>query len=1669
MHLKFLARGTGSAAVAVAYLLALKDAAGKVRAAVEVLRGDPMLVAAIADGLPFMHRYTSGVGAWSPEDAPTRPELERFVDEFEKTAWAGLDRDRYVWAAVLHRDEDGGVHLHFIAARCDLATGLSLNIAPPGWETTFDPLRDAFNYEHGWSRPDDPSRARPFRPAPHRAYQARAARRAGEDVEPDPRREIGMHLLELVDAGKVKDRAGVVAALEARGYDVPRQGEHYVTARDPATGERWRLKGALYERDFDRERFLRDAPEPTADRDRADDVDAPAAAAWKAVEKARRRRADYNRAYYGPCRLPGWDGVQAGGGEVERESGPAAGRSVGHDASLAAHLERELGDGAVSAVAAAAEPVRDRRADAGGGRGERSLAAGDALAEAARAAGPELSRLLGEHEHVADRERAVCATSMGEQWLAEAQQEVLVEEEDRPLTVGEKARAVKTVEGRLETDLSRRESAVAATSSGPALLQEAFGKRSYGDAPLSFSARERGLERVEQRVDEELRTQEEALRAIPPGKRYLSSAEQARAAGAAGPPTLADRESMVHAATQQVGEELDRREEELLAIITGDALLVETVDALFGDDRTRSLGERWEACEGAASGVEKELDRREAAIQAGPAGEEFLRDARLEVLGAAEREAATLGERARIVKAAVEAKRQAETWNEEKAARVEKLRALPGGLDLYHAHVADRDPKWRLRENTPPAREHDEAALAAAESDDTRLKRLRDVLSDEADATCYQEVLDQVVGQFKTSDLDNALAAGEKARAERETQQWEEKRDALVDELHALPGGMDLYHAHLADRDPKWDRKRNRKSSREHIDAALGAAKSDAPRLERLRGVLSDAADVACYQGVLDQVVGQFKMSDLDNALAAGEKARAERETQQWEEKRDALVDELRALPGGMDLYHAHLADRDPDWDRNRNDRTRREHIDAALGAAKSDAPRLERLHGLLSDEADATCYQEVLDQVVGQFKTSDLDNALAAGEREREEREALETVTAAAQVAAARSNVELPGAHLRAIYETGETHAAGLAAVSRTTEALNAAADQRLPADTIVGTWNGNRSEPGGIAAALDAATAAARLEEEHAAIVSARRAAALETATEEAKAAAARSNIELHDAHVRVIYETGETHESGLSAVERTTAALAAAADQQLPTETIIRTWKANKSAPGGIAAALVTKTRVSRLERLFSAPRAAEAFIVALDEQNPSSRTPTHPTNIDRALDIADRKFGREAEQQIPGASSAKGRRAGDDVTEAADTDRHVQQVIDWLRTEVERQLVERTGAAARLDQRNRNSVRPVSEKIPPVRKLPRRVPDATREDAELVRALTDLENATEPGRLDQRNRNSVRPVSEKTPPASRSARRVPDATQEDVEREQKRRQTEAAQRRRQERLSRVEQALRIASAAPAVAPPVKLPPRPEQEIRREDAAAAAAEEREPRPRRRKAATAAEERARAAAATRAEAERAARDATYAVATDIAARQPRGLPWPKVEEQLTDRQSADERYHERQQIEAGASLDIGLLRISLETDILEHARACPPGRLVRPVTPATVGAATSGAVDAIQDAADPLVTQILGRVRDPAPAAPTLTAPAHGAAPTDERRSSAQVEEKRGASGADRPSRETTREEGGHDASGPRLPPGVNVDAKTDEGRSDRGAGERPGGAAGPRSTPTQDLEPE
>ena len=929
MHLKFLARGTGSAAVAAAYLLAPMDAAGKVRAAVEVLRGDPMLVAAVADGLDFKYRYTSGVAAWSPEDAPTRPELERFVDEFEKTAWAGLGRDRYVWAVVLHRDDDGGVHVHLIAARCDLATGRSLNIAPPGWETTFDPLRDAFNYEHGWSRPDDPSRARPFRPAPHRAYQARAARRAGEDVEPDPRREIGMHLLELLDAGKVKDRAGVVAALEARGYDVPRQGDHYLTARDRATGERWRLKGALYERDIDRERFLREAPEPSRERERADGGDDPAAAAWAAVEKARRRRADYHRAYYGgPGRRPVPDRVRDTGsaaGEVERARRSAAAPALRRNASLAAHLERELAEDAVIPVTDA--PASARWAHAGGGRGAA------ALSEAARAAGPDLSRALS--AHVAGRERAVRGMSKGERWLAEAQQEVLVEGEDRRrrLTVGERARAVETVEGRLEAELSRRELELDATSTGPSLLRDVFSDR---DARQSFAARDRGLERVEQLVREALMARGAVLQSIPFGRQCLSAAAPVRSGDAEAAP-LPEWESTLRGAEQRVGKELDRLDAELVAIAGGEDLLAEAAGGVGRAGRTFSLAERWEVCQRARSGLEEELEREEAAVRQDPAGEELLRNARLEVLGAAGREAVTLGDRARIVKAAAEAKRQAEEkWNEEKAARVEALGRVLGGTQLLHAHLADRDPAAPLARSgytledlaaETERRRVEAAQQARIEASRGRVEELKAGLPAEVVAASTEFAnVDPAAPLARSSyTLEDLAAETERRRVEAAQQARIEASRGRVEELKAgLPAEVVAASTEFANVDPAAPLARSgytledlaAETERRRVEAAQQARiEASRGRVEELKAglpaeVVAASTEFANVDPAAPLARSGYTLEDL---AAETERRRVEAAQQARIEASRGRVEELKAgLPAEVVAASTEFANVDP-------------------------------------------------------------------------------------------------------------------------------------------------------------------------------------------------------------------------------------------------------------------------------------------------------------------------------------------------------------------------------------------------------------------------------------------------------------------------------------------------------------------------------------------------------------------------------------------------------------------------------------------------------------------------------------------------------------------------------------------------------------------------------------
>ena len=89
MHLKFLPHGKGSARAAIDYLVGERDAEGQEREGVEVLRGNPDMVAAVADSLDFERKYRSAVIAWAPDDRPTEEQIEAVLDEFEKNGLGG--------------------------------------------------------------------------------------------------------------------------------------------------------------------------------------------------------------------------------------------------------------------------------------------------------------------------------------------------------------------------------------------------------------------------------------------------------------------------------------------------------------------------------------------------------------------------------------------------------------------------------------------------------------------------------------------------------------------------------------------------------------------------------------------------------------------------------------------------------------------------------------------------------------------------------------------------------------------------------------------------------------------------------------------------------------------------------------------------------------------------------------------------------------------------------------------------------------------------------------------------------------------------------------------------------------------------------------------------------------------------------------------------------------------------------------------------------------------------------------------------------------------------------------------------------------------------------------------------------------------------------------------
>ncbi len=305
--MKVFSHGTGTGNAAVHYLIRT-DYPGREKKSPEVVRGDPEVVLSIINSLDTKWKFTSGALSWHPEDIVSPQQEDNVIEEFERIAFAGLDRDAYSILWVRH-GHAGHHELHFLIPRVELTTGKAFNPCPPGWQKDFDVFRDLYNFRENWARPDDPARRRLHTPEHAEIFNARLLRR-GKKLVKDERAEtkaaIHEYVEKLLSEGLIHDRHDILTALQEIGFAINRAGKDYITVKDPESGEKIRLKGGIYGEswNFAGARELpggkitgQDRTDPAGD---GEDDRRSVQTLEQEFERIITKRSDYNRGRYRP-------------------------------------------------------------------------------------------------------------------------------------------------------------------------------------------------------------------------------------------------------------------------------------------------------------------------------------------------------------------------------------------------------------------------------------------------------------------------------------------------------------------------------------------------------------------------------------------------------------------------------------------------------------------------------------------------------------------------------------------------------------------------------------------------------------------------------------------------------------------------------------------------------------------------------------------------------------------------------------------------------------------------------------------------------------------------------------------------------------------------------------------------------------------------------------------------------------------------------------------------------------------------------------------------------------------------------------------------------------------------------------------------------------------------
>lgn len=286
MLVKFFRHGTGSGAGPLNYLLG----SDRQRVDAKVLYGDPMMTEQLINATPFKQKYKSGVLSFTERaDSFTDKQKMDIMQRFEQTLFAGLDPDQYDILWIEHSDKDkvpktdeygaviegsdtvGRLELNFVIPCMELRSGRSLQPFFAGADLVrVNALKNIINHEYQLTNPDDPIRKREVNPYVNNAPRPtpfdvkRKSRTEKDEIDEDEeiiknppshallKEAIDRQMIRQCNKGFINRRHGVTSTLKNWGLTIERQTERSISVSHPNIKKNIRLKGEIYERDFNR-------------------------------------------------------------------------------------------------------------------------------------------------------------------------------------------------------------------------------------------------------------------------------------------------------------------------------------------------------------------------------------------------------------------------------------------------------------------------------------------------------------------------------------------------------------------------------------------------------------------------------------------------------------------------------------------------------------------------------------------------------------------------------------------------------------------------------------------------------------------------------------------------------------------------------------------------------------------------------------------------------------------------------------------------------------------------------------------------------------------------------------------------------------------------------------------------------------------------------------------------------------------------------------------------------------------------------------------------------------------------------------------------------------------------------------------------------------------------